>query len=169
MKKYTKKIDSLELSRGSFLSLLFIPTKVKFSVLLSRLEKAMASHRNLILYFFIGGSAAFIDVTFFFALYSLFGVFSPLATLCSILLATVYAFLLNAHFNFKMTDRFWLRFLSYATVSGVGLILSVLMLEVFNVRLGFDGNLIKILSLPMVFVIQYLLNKKITFQSFVKA
>jgi len=144
-------------------------TKVKFSVLIARLKETMASHKNLILYFFIGGSAVLIDVMFFFVFYTLFGTASPLATIYSVLLATVYAFLLNAHFNFKMTDRFWLRFLSYATVSGVGLILSVLMLEVFNVRLGFDGNLIKILSLPLVFVVQYALNKKITFQSFVKA
>ena len=124
-----------------------------------------AKHRTLILYFFIGASASFIDVVTFFAFHTLLGIVSTLATTYSVALATIYAFLLNAHFNFKQTDRFWLRFLSYSFVSGIGLVISALMLWLLNVKMGFDGNLIKIVSLPVVFVVQYLLNKKVTFQS----
>lgn len=122
-------------------------------------------HRTLVLYFFIGASASLIDVATFFVFHSFFGVISTLATTYSVALATVYAFLLNAHFNFKQTDRFFLRLLSYSFVSAVGLFISAVLLWFFNVRLGFDGNMIKILSLPVVFVVQYLLNKKVTFQT----
>jgi len=128
-------------------------------------RQCFAQHRTLILYFFIGASASLIDLVGFFVFHSALGVISPLATTYSVVIATVYAFLLNAHFNFKQTDRLWLRLLSYSFVSGVGLVLSTLMLFVFNVKMGFDGNIIKILSLPVVFVVQYILNKKVTFQS----
>lgn len=129
------------------------------------IEQRFAQHRTLILYFFIGISASLIDVVTFFIFHSLFNVISTLATTYSVALATVYAFFLNAHFNFKQTDRFFLRLLSYSFVSGIGLVISAFMLWLFNVRLEFDGNLIKILSLPIVFMVQYVLNKKVTFQS----
>jgi putative flippase GtrA len=131
----------------------------------SLIRQGFAAHRTLILYFFIGVSASLIDVVGFFAFHTLLGIISTLATTYSVVLATIYAFILNAHFNFKQTDRFLFRFLSYSFVSGVGLGISALMLWFFNMRMGFDGNLIKILSLPIVFVVQYLLNKKVTFQS----
>lgn len=127
-------------------------------------RQRFVQHRTLILYFFIGASASLIDLAGFFAFHTLLGVVSTLATTYSVVLATVYAFLLNARFNFKQTDRFLLRFLSYTFVSGVGLLISALMLWLLNVKMGFDGNVIKILSLPIVFVVQYILNKKVTFQ-----
>lgn len=37
-------------------------------------------------------------------------------------------------------------------------------LYVFNVRLGYDGNVMKLLSLPFIFVIQYSINKAVTFR-----
>lgn len=132
---------------------------------LALVRERFAQHRTLILYFFIGASASLIDVVGFVVFHSVLGIISTLATTYSVSLATVYAFLLNAFFNFKQTDRFFWRFLSYFLVSGVGLAFSALMLWVFNVILGFDGNLIKILSLPLVFVLQYILNKNVTFQS----
>lgn len=131
----------------------------------SLIQKYFLRHRVLILYFFIGASASLLDLVGFFVFFSLFSIPSPIATTYSVIIATIYAFLLNAHFNFKMTDHFWLRFASYAAVSGVGLIISALMLWLLNVKMGFDGNLIKIFSLPVVFVVQYILNKRITFQS----
>lgn len=133
--------------------------------LVTSLEQRFVQHRTLILYFFIGASASLIDLVAFFAFHTLLDVISTLATTYSVALATVYAFILNAHFNFKQTDRFFLRFLSYSFVSGVGLVISALMLWLFNVKMGLDGNFIKILSLPVVFVVQYLLNKRVTFQA----
>ncbi len=130
------------------------------------IQQRFATHRTLILYFFIGVSASLIDVVGFYVFFSVLNISSPLATTGSVLIATVYAFLLNAHYNFKMTDSFWVRFASYAVVSGIGLVISAFSLWLFNVRMGFDGNMVKILSLPVIFLVQYLLNKRITFQSF---
>lgn len=128
-------------------------------------QERFIQHKTLILYFCIGASASLLDVAVFFVFHTMFGVISTLATTYSVAIATVYAFVLNAHFNFKQTDHFLLRFFSYTFISGVGLFISALMLWVFNVRMGLDGILIKVLSLPIVFVVQYLLNKKVTFRS----
>lgn len=124
----------------------------------------MAKYRTLILYFCIGSSAALVDLVLFFVSHTWWHWSSPLSTSFSIAVATVYAFLLNSFFNFRVTDKFWLRLLSYSLVSGAGLIFSVLWLSVLNVQLGFDGNLCKILSLPIIFILQYWLNKRITFR-----
>lgn len=137
---------------------------VSLSSISSRIRTLVVSQKTLVLYFCIGASASLIDLGAFFFFYSVIGVASPLATTYSVSIATIYAFLLNAFLNFKMTDRFLLRFLSYAMVSGVGLTISAFLLFVFNVSLGFDGNVIKIISLPLIFLVQYFLNKKITFQ-----
>lgn len=131
---------------------------------LLRLPLVLAGHRTLILYFCIGASAALIDLGLFIVSHSLWQWSSPLATLFSISVATVYAFLLNSFYNFGVTDRFWLRLLSYSAVSGMGLLFSVAWLTLFNVILGVDGNLCKIVSLPFIFVLQYWLNKRITFR-----
>lgn len=140
-------------------------TVMKLVSVSSFIREQYTKHRILILYFFIGASASLLDVAGFYLFHSQMGIISTLATTYSVAIATVYAFLLNSYFNFKKTDRLLIRLLSYTFVSGIGLIISAIMLFILNVKLGFDGNLIKILSLPIVFVVQYVLNKKVTFQS----
>ena len=143
----------------------FLSIFVNASQIVSLLQQYLVQYRTVILYFIIGASASLIDLVGFYVGHTYFGLVSPLATTYSVILATVYAFLLNAFFNFKQTDRLFVRLLSYSLVSGIGLLISAFMLYILNVRMGFDGNLIKILSLPVVFVVQYLLNKRITFQT----
>ncbi len=75
---------------------------------------------------------------------------------------------MNIIFNFKVYDKLFFRFLSYSSVSGVGLLLSAGFLYFFHNKAGFDGNLVKVASLPVVFLTQYLLNKAISFRKSVK-
>lgn len=153
------------LEKSSFLFIFHYLTTVQSVSITSFIRECCTRHRTLILYFFIGASASLLDVAGFYLFHSQMGIVSTLATTYSVAIATVYAFLLNSHFNFKQTDRLLIRLFSYTLVSGVGLLISACMLFVFNVKLGFDGNSIKVLSLPIVFVVQYILNKKVTFQS----
>ncbi len=121
--------------------------------------------RTLILYFFIGVSASLVDVVGFFLLFNLYGVPAVVATAVSVSLATIYSFVLNAKFNFKVNDRLGMRLAFFSLVSGAGLLLSTLVLYIVHGMYGIDGNIVKIASLPVVFVIQFLLNKHISFQS----
>ncbi len=121
-------------------------------------------HIVLIRYFFIGISAAVLDLGVYAILFNYFDWTALMSTTVSIMIATVYAFSLNMVFNFKTKGNVILRLISYSSVSAVGLLISISMLYFFTDIQGYDGNLIKILSLPLIFIVQYILNKNITFR-----
>lgn len=126
-------------------------------------SKVFNKNKKIILYFIIGTSASLVDVLFYILLFNGMGLTAVKSTIVSISIATVYAFILNAKKNFQVEDYIFLRFISYCFVSGVGMLLSIGMLYYFHNELGFDGNIIKILSLPFIFFVQYFLNKNISF------
>lgn len=121
-------------------------------------------HKVLIKYFFIGVSAAAIDVAIYAFLYNVGELSALVSTGVSVSFATVYAFTLNMFFNFKLKDKFLSRLAFYVIVSGVGLAISMSMLYIFTDVLNFNGNIVKIVSLPLIFVVQYILNKHFTFR-----
>lgn len=125
-----------------------------------------ATHKNLVLYFLIGMSAAALDV----GLYAIFcftlGMSAVLATALSIAAAVVYAFVLNAFANFGKSDRLFRRFSSYALISCGGLVFSAALIFGLVDMLGFPALLIKLITLPLVFVTQYALNRKCSFHDF---
>lgn len=126
-------------------------------------SKIFTKNKKIIFYFIIGTSASLVDVLFYVLLFNVIGLTAVKSTIVSISIATVYAFILNAKKNFQVEDYIFLRFISYCFVSGVGMLLSIGMLYYFHNKLGFDGNSVKILSLPLIFFVQYFLNKNISF------
>lgn len=133
----------------------------------ARLMALYEQHQQVLKYLFIGGMASAIDLILFFVLFNLAGTSELVAHSISVPTAVVFSFVINARHNFKTTDHAWLRFLSFCVVcaigyaAGYGVIIAVQ--EVFtNEVLG--ANIGKIVSLPVVFTIQYLLNTKITFR-----
>jgi len=127
-----------------------------------------AQHRNAALYFVIGLSASAIDLVVYLVLFNLVSWAAVVSTVVSVSAATVFGFVMNIIFNFKVYDKLFFRFLSYSSVSGVGLLLSAGFLYFFHNRAGFNGNLVKVASLPFVFLTQYLLNKTISFRKSAK-
>lgn len=121
-------------------------------------------HIILIRYFFIGVSAAVLDLGVYAILFNMFDWSALMSTTTSIITATIYAFTLNMVFNFQVKGKIVLRLVSYSFVSGVGLLISVLMLLYFTDIQGYDGNFIKVMSLPLIFLVQYMLNKHVTFR-----
>lgn len=118
----------------------------------------------MILYGIIGVSAILVDLGFFLVLYNLFDFTPVVATIVSVSVAMVYAFTLNAVYNFKTKDFIQERFVSYALVSLAGMGASVLIIKVL-VYFSVDPNIAKALSLPPIVILQYLINKTITFRS----
>lgn len=127
------------------------------------MKSLIEKHHHLIKYFFIGVSAAVIDVLIYYFVYNKLQFNATLSTVISVGISTIYGFLMNVRFNFKTQGRVKMRFALYASVSFTGLVASALLLFVFADTLGFNGNIIKILSLPFIFVLQYSLNKIFTF------
>jgi putative flippase GtrA len=85
------------------------------------------------------------------------------ANAISVGVAVVYSFLANSFFNFKVWNRLLLRFLSFSVVSFLGFLASSLMLIVMSGVLGMDEVLVKVLSLPVVLLLQFGLNTRVTF------
>lgn len=123
------------------------------------------SNKHLIKYFFIGASASAIDLGVYLLLVNLFD-WSPLAGhTVSVPLSAIYSFTLNAFLNFKTTDYLLARFFSFSVVVFLGYLVGAAVIWLIDDVLGLGANLGKVVSLPVVFVFQYLLNAKISFRS----
>lgn len=123
------------------------------------------THRNFILYGIIGVSGALLDLVIFLILFNLLDISAVPATAISVLFGITNNFILNTIFNFKKTDRLFLRYISFMSIGVFGLLLSTLILalgEVFAV----NANLSKVLSIPIIVLFQYFLNKRLSFHDF---
>jgi len=126
--------------------------------LINRFEK-------LILYGMIGGVAMLMDVGLFWLLTANTDLAALLANAISVGVATVYSFVMNAFFNFRTKTGLWRRFFLFSGVSAFGYLVSSLMLFVLSNVMGWDEVFVKNLSLPVVFVVQFILNSRFTFKA----
>lgn len=123
----------------------------------------IARRATLLRYLLIGGGAVVLDVGMFLLADRVFGWHPVLSNTFSTGVAVVASFLANSFGNFRVTDRLWLRFLSFAAVSGAGWLLSTAIIWIAVDVVGLDPVVAKIVTLLPVVALQYSLNKKITF------
>lgn len=119
--------------------------------------------RQLILYGIIGSFSAFLDFLVYTALISI-GLFYIQANCISVLVGIGTSFLLNRHFNFKVKDAVLRRFVIFLVIGIAGLMLSNLILYSCIEWLDWDKLLSKLLSIVLVALFQFILNKYITFK-----
>jgi putative flippase GtrA len=77
----------------------------------------------------------------------------------------IICFALNTRYNFRVLDRMAYRFMVYAAVTAAGYLFSTVMLLLFVRQLHMLPIVGKLLTLPLVFVFQYTLNKRFTFDT----
>ena len=128
------------------------------------IKEIYSRFRNIILYGIIGGFCAALD----------FGVYLVLcywdvmpylwANIVSIHIGIFTSFILNRSLNFKVKDKTAVRFLSFYSVGIVGLGISELMLYLMVTIGGLNELFCKLLSIVVVALVQFLLNKYITFK-----
>lgn len=129
-------------------------------------DKLMSNQvaREGILYLIIGGSAVVLDAIVFMILYNIGKLDPILSTIISITLATIFSFTLNSRYNFKKEDKVAKRLLLFSLVSAFGMLISSTIIKVGEDKLGIDPNYTKIISIPIIAVTQFVLNKLITFK-----
>jgi len=119
--------------------------------------------RQLILYGIIGSFCAALD----FSVYTLLCHFEVLPYLWANVISThigiFTSFMLNRSYNFKVKDKTPQRFLSFYTVGLTGLGISELMLYLMIDTAHWNEIVCKLISIVVVALIQYILNKHITF------
>ena len=124
----------------------------------------LRSKKQFLLYCVIGASGVSLD----------FGVYSLLvksrlleyqaANAVGYAGGTLLSFLLNAKFNFRVTDKIALRLLSFFTIAGLGWLSSAGLLHVLVGRYGCDKYLAKFATLIVVVLLQYNLNRWLSFR-----
>ena len=135
--------------------------------LIARLRELAVKHEQLIKYFLIGATASAIDVILFFILFNFVGTSELVAHSISVPTAVVFSFVVNARHNFKTNDYPVLRFISFCVVCIIGYAAGyavIVAVQQFFSDPILGGNVGKIASLPVVFIIQYVLNSRITFR-----
>jgi putative flippase GtrA len=86
----------------------------------------------------------------------------------SVSAAVLFSFTLNARHNFKTTDHTALRFVSFVIVCLIGFLVGYGIIMLVSAGMADPirgGNIGKLVSLPVVFILQYVLNSRITFRS----
>ena len=120
--------------------------------------------RNLILYGIIGAFCATLD----FAIYTLLCHFEILpylwANVISIHVGIFTSFFLNRHFNFKVKDKTPQRFISFYAVGLTGLGISSLLLYLMVDIALWNELICKLITIVMVALVQFFLNKYVTFR-----
>lgn len=128
-----------------------------------KLFQLYQKYRKLILYGLIGGFCAGLD----FAVYTFlvkFNIHYQVANVVGIHCGIFCSFALNRHYNYKVKDKFLLRFLSFYGIGLIGLALSTAILWLMVEKNNMNEIFAKIVAIILVALIQFLLNTFITFR-----
>jgi dolichol-phosphate mannosyltransferase len=128
----------------------------------SKAAFVVRQHRHLLKYLLIGATASAIDVVLFLLLYNVVGTGALVAHSISVPTSVLFSFVVNARHNFKTSDYMALRLVSFVIVCTIGYLSGFGVIELCRQQ-GIDANIGKIISLPVVFALQYALNSRITF------
>lgn len=123
-----------------------------------------AKFRNLILYGIIGSCTATLDFLIFTGLTQWTPVHYIIANVISCYTGILCSFLLNRKYNFKVTDHTLRRMIIFFSVGIFGMFLSSVILHFCIDDLHWGGLISKLTSIVIVVIIQFFLNKYISFR-----
>lgn len=129
------------------------------------IETLYQKFRNLILYGLIGGLSSSVDFIVYTALVKYVMENYLIANSLSVTVGILISFTLNRKYNFKVTDKTAKRFLMFFAVGFSGMIVSNVLLYLFIDELQINEILSKLLSIVVVVVCQFVVNKYVTFKT----
>lgn len=133
--------------------------------MIDRLGKILAHEdaRKLLLYAICGGSGVLLDLATYTVLLA-FEINYQVANACGYVAGTLLSFALNRHFTFQTYDNTLRRLAMFCAAAGVGYLISTVVLWLLVDRVGLNPLLAKIATLGVVLVVQFSLNRAITFR-----
>lgn len=120
--------------------------------------------RNLILYGIIGSCTATLDFLIFTGLTQWTPIHYIVANVISCATGILCSFLLNRKYNFKVTDHTMRRMIIFFSVGVFGMFLSSVILHFCIDNLHWGELISKLTSIVIVVIIQFFLNKYISFR-----
>lgn len=127
------------------------------------LSKLLKKYKSLLLYGILGGIGALTDLSVYLLLIRVTPIQPSAATFISVSAGILVSFVLNSRLNFKKTDHYLLRFLTFYVVGVIGAFLSAFIILVLFNGLHWDARIAKIISIPPVVLAQFWMNKRISF------
>lgn len=126
------------------------------------MKKLIKKYREILVYGIIGLLCSGLD----FVVYTLLCLSIPflLSNIISTHCGIICSFFLNRHYNFKVKDKVGVRFLSFYLIGLLGLLISEVLLHLMVNILSLDPLLSKIVTIVVVALIQFVLNKYISFR-----
>lgn len=119
--------------------------------------------RQFVLYCVFGGLGVLSDYLAFLASLAL-GAPVYVANIIGYAVGTFVSFFLNRRLNFKVLDKVGRRLATFLGVAAIGLLTSTVLLWLLVEVLTVDPAIAKLLTLPVVVVLQFSLNRLITFR-----
>lgn len=119
--------------------------------------------KQLILYCICGGLGVLSDMIVFY-LAIMFGIGYQWANAGGYLAGTLVSFVLNRKITFAMPDQIIRRLVLFLAVAATGYLASALLLWILVDLTRIDAVYAKVLTLPLVVILQFTLNRWITFR-----
>ena len=107
-----------------------------------------------------------LDLALFIVLHTYTDIHIQVVNLISMFTGVTTNFILNYHYNFKAHSKFFKRYFSFLTIGTIGFIIVALLVLVFVQTMGWNAIIVKIGATMFATVIQYLLNRYISFRRY---
>lgn len=118
---------------------------------------------SFVKYALVGVVGLVVDMGLFYVFYEILHINYIVSNLMSSSLAVVNNFILNSIFTFKVKNKLFYRFISFFSIALAGMALSSAMLAVMIDGMHLNSMVSKAISVFFVALIQYFVNKKLTF------
>ncbi len=119
---------------------------------------------HFVLYNLIGASGAFLDFVVYASLNHVTDIDYRIINVFSVLVGITNNFFWNHKFNFRTQGYVFRRYLSFLLIGCFGLLISTVLLTLMVEHLGIGIIFAKIITIFAVAIIQFILNKTITFR-----
>ena len=131
-----------------------------------KIQKLWASEdfKQLVGYILIGLLGFVVDFGVFLILTHFFNFNVEWANFISSSCGLINNFIWNSFANFKVHDKLLLRFILYYLVGQVTTLFTTLCLFIFVTKLGYDKFVVKVIATFVATLIQFVINKVITFR-----
>lgn len=118
---------------------------------------------QFVLYCLCGGVGVTTDYFIYLSALT-FGLWYQAANVLGYVSGTIVSFFLNRKITFNVKDKVGQRLMIFLGVAAVGFSASALMLWIMVDVMAVDARISKLITLPVVLIIQFSLNRRITFR-----
>ena len=120
--------------------------------------------RRYIIYCVIGFTGLALDMLIFNLMITYLNISPYISNIVSMFVSINNNFFLNTYFNFKKSDKLLKRWAFFCIIGVVGIFVSDILLNLFYEGLGLDVNISKLITIPIIATLQFILHKLITYK-----